>query len=77
MEESSQSDCKEFRIIKLGALEIKDSLQFLNSSLEKMANNLKDKGLKEGKSIKDTFPNTYAYLKKKFIKILMNKHLNC
>ena len=50
--------------IKLGTLEFKDSLQFLNSSLEKLVNNLKDKGVKEGKSIKETFPNTYAYLKK-------------
>ena len=50
--------------IKLGTLEFKDSLSFLNSSLEKLVNNLKDKGIKEGKSIKDTFPNTYAYFKK-------------
>ena len=50
--------------IKLGTLEFKDSLQFLNSSLEKLVKNLKDKGLKEEKSIKDTFPNTYAYFKK-------------
>ena len=53
-----------FISIKLGALEFKDSLQFLNSSLEKLVHNLKDKGVKEGKSIKDTFPNTYAYFKK-------------
>ena len=38
--------------------------RFFNSSLEKLVKNLKDKGLKEGKSIKDTFPNTYAYFKK-------------
>ena len=50
--------------IKLGTLEFKDSLQFLNSSLEKLVKNLKDKGLKEEKSIKDTFTNTYAYFKK-------------
>merc|ERR1712030_297479 len=53
-----------FMSIKLGTIKIKDSLPFLNSSLEKLVKNLKDKGLKEGKSIKDTFPNTYAYFKK-------------
>ena len=55
---------EKFMSIKLGALEFTDSLQFLNSSLEKLVKNLKDKGLKEEKSIKDTFPNTYAYFKK-------------
>merc|ERR1712055_565060 len=55
---------EKFMSIKLGTLEFKDSLQFLNSSLEKLVKNLKDKGLKEEKSIKDTFTNTYAYFKK-------------
>ena len=53
-----------FISIKLGTVEIKDSLSFLNSSLDKLGKNLKDKGEKEGKSIKDTFPNTYSYFKK-------------
>merc|ERR1712208_46795 len=55
---------EKFMSIKLGTLEFKDSLEFLNSSLEKLVKNLKDKGLKEDKSIKDTFPSTYAYFKK-------------
>merc|ERR1711888_581217 len=38
---------EKFMSIKLGTLEFKDSLQFLNSSLEKLVKNLKDKGLKE------------------------------
>ena len=59
-----------FISIKIGALEIKDSLQSLNSSLDKLVKNLKDKGIKEGKSIKDTFPNTYAFFKQNF------KHLD-
>ena len=42
----------------------KDSLSFLNSSLEKLVKNLKDKGVKEGKELKETFPSTYAYFKK-------------
>ena len=50
--------------IKLGTLEFKDSLLFLNSSLEKLVKDLKDKGIKEGKTLKDTFLNTYAYFKK-------------
>ena len=59
-----------FLSIKVGTLEFKDSLQFLNSSLDKLVKNLKDKGVKEGKTLKDTFPNTYAFFKKKF------QHLN-
>ena len=55
---------EKFMSIKLGTLEFKDSSSFLNSSLEKLVNNLKDKGVKEGKSIKETFINTYAYFKK-------------
>ena len=65
-----------FISIKLGTLEIKDSLSFLNSSLDKLVKNLKDKGVKEGKLIKDTFPNTYTYFKKSYHIILMKKHLN-
>ena len=53
------SNLAKFMSIKLGTLEFKDSLQFLNSSLEKLVKNLKDKGLKEEKSIKDTFTSTY------------------
>ena len=47
-------------------MEFKDSLQFLNSSLDKLVKNLKDKGLREGKSLKETFPNTYEYFKRRW-----------
>ena len=55
---------EKFISIQLGPVEFKDSLQFLNSSLDKLVKNLKDKGVKEGKSIKDTFPHIYTYFKK-------------
>merc|ERR1712025_1166553 len=47
-------------------IRIQDSLQFLNYSLDKLVFNLKDKGLKENKSLKDTFPTVYSYFKKKW-----------
>ena len=34
--------------------------------MDKLGSNLKDKGLKENKSLKDTFPTVYSYLKKKW-----------
>ena len=55
-----------FLSIKLGTLEFKDSLQFLNSSLDKLVKNLKDKGCKEKKHVKETFPNTYAFFKQNY-----------
>ena len=57
---------EKFISIKLGSIEFKDSAQFLNSSLDKLVKNLKNKGIKENKPAKDTFPNTYAYFKKKW-----------
>ena len=45
---------------------IKDPLQFFNYSLDKMGSNLKDKGLKENKSMKATFPTVYTYFKKEW-----------
>ena len=47
-------------------IRIQDSLQFLNCSLDILVSNLKDKGLKENKSLKDTFPTMYSYFKKKW-----------
>ena len=67
---------EQFMSIKLGTLEFKDSLSFLNSSLEKLVKNLKDKGVKEGKELKETFPNTYAYLKKDWKNIDEYTHMN-
>ena len=54
---------EKFISIKLGPVEFKDSLQFLNSSLDKLVKNLKDKGVKEGKTLGETFPHTYEYFK--------------
>jgi hypothetical protein len=54
---------EKFISIKLGPVEFKDSLQFLNSSLDKLVKNLKDKGVKEGKTFGETFPHTYEYFK--------------
>ena len=50
--------------IKIGPIEFKDSAQFLSSSLDKLAQNLKTKSEKEGSNLKDAFPNTYQYFKK-------------
>ena len=55
---------EKFTSIKVGSIQFKDSTQFLNSSLDKLVKNLKNKGEKEGKELKDTFPNTFAYFKK-------------
>ena len=55
---------EKFISIQLGPVEFKDSLQFLNSSLDKLVKNLKDKGVKEGKTLGETFPHTYEYFKR-------------
>ena len=57
---------EKFISIKLGSIEFKDSAQFLNSSLDKLVKNLKNKGVEGSTPTKDTFPNTYAYFKKKW-----------
>ena len=49
-----------YTAIKFGSLEIKDSLNFLSSSLDKLVKNLKVKA--EG-SLNQCFPNTYRYFK--------------
>ena len=54
---------EKFTSISVGALEFKDSAQFLSSSLDKLTQNLKKKGEKEGKDLKDTFSNTFQYFK--------------
>ena len=45
---------------------IMDSLQFLKCGLDKQGSNIKDKGLKENKSLKDTFPTVHTYFKKEW-----------
>ena len=57
---------EKFISIQLGPVEFKDSLQFLNSSLDKLVKNLKDKGVKEGKTLGETFPHTYEYFKRRW-----------
>ena len=57
---------EKFISMEIDGVVIKDSLQFLNYSLDKLGSNLKDKGLKENKSLKDTFPTVYSYFKKKW-----------
>ena len=45
---------------------MKDSLQLLNFGLDKLVANLKEKGMKEGKLLKETFSTTYSYFKEKW-----------
>ena len=56
---------EKFISMEIEGVVIKDSLQFLNYSLDKLGSNLKDKGLKETKLLKDTFSTLYSYFKKK------------
>ena len=51
---------EKFTSMNIGPIRIQDSLQFLNYSLDKLVSNLKDKGLKDNKSLKDTFPIVYT-----------------
>ena len=57
---------EKFTAMDIGPIRIQDSLQFLNYSLDKLVSNLKDKGLKDTKSLKDTFPTVYTYFKKEW-----------
>ena len=57
---------EKFISMEIDGVVIKDSLQFLNYSLDKLGSNLKDKGLNENKSLKDTFPTVYSCFKKKW-----------
>ena len=54
---------EKFISLNVEELAFKDSLQFLNSSLEKLVENLADKAIKsEGKlSLEQVFPNLYKY----------------
>ena len=55
---------EKFTSLTIGHIEIKDSLNFMGCSLDKLVSNLKEKGKKEKKTLQETFPNTYAYFKK-------------
>ena len=52
---------EKFTSMNIWPIRIQDTLQFLNYSLDKLVLNLKDKGLKENMSLKDTFPTVYTY----------------
>ena len=52
--------------MNIGPIRIKYSLQFLNYSWEKMVSSLKDNGLKDNMSLRDTFSTLYTYFKKKW-----------
>ena len=45
---------------------MKDSLQFLNCSLDKQVTNLAEKGKKDGKTLMEILPTTYSYFKEKW-----------
>ena len=57
---------EKFLSLRIGSVELKDSCQLLNSSLDKLVNNLKEKGMQENKTLSETFPITYNYFKKKW-----------
>ena len=55
--------------MQIGNIEIKDSLNFMSCSLDKLVSNLNEKGKKENKSLQETFPITYEYFKNKWDKV--------
>ena len=57
---------EKFTSMKIGHIEIKDSLQFMGSSLDKLVSDLREMGKKEKMSLQETFPSTYAYFKKEW-----------
>ena len=56
---------EKFVTFSIGKLQFKDSLQFLNSSLEKLTENLAAKAV-HGTQLEDVFPNLYKYFKDKW-----------
>ena len=54
---------EKFTSLSIGNIEIKDSLNFMGCSLDKLVSNLKEKGKKENMTLKETFPHTYSYFK--------------
>ena len=55
---------EKFVTFSIGNLKIKDSLQFLDSSLDKLVSNLAGK-VKNGKSLQDIFANTWKFFQNK------------
>ena len=56
---------EKFVTFSIGKLQFKDSLQFLNSSLEKLTENLAAKAV-HGTKLEDVFPNLHKYFKEKW-----------
>ena len=57
---------EQFTSMEIDGVMMKDSSQFLNCGLDKLVTNLKEKGMKEGKLLKETFSTTYYYFKEKW-----------
>ena len=57
---------EKFTMMRIGNIQIKDSLNFMSCSLDKLVSNLNEKGKKENKSLQETFPITYEYFKNKW-----------
>ena len=55
--------------MQIGRIKIKDSLQFMSSSLDKLVSDLKEKGKKDNLNIDYTFSTTYKYFKKYWPKV--------
>ena len=49
--------------MEIDGIVMKDSLQFLNCSLQKLVTNLREKGVKEVLTLKEILPTTYSYFK--------------
>ena len=60
---------EKFTSMDIGHIRIQDSLQFLNCSLDKLVSNLREKGGKDNKTLKETFPTAYAYFKREWLHI--------
>ena len=56
---------EKFVSFNIGKLHFKDSLQFLNSSLDKLTQNLTGKAV-NGQTLEDVFPNLHNYFKDKW-----------
>ena len=50
---------EKFTAMEIYGVVMKDSMQFLNCSLDKLVTNLKEKGKKDGKTLKEILPTTY------------------
>ena len=68
LHEDTKIDCiakslEKFTVLKIGHVHIKDSLQFLNTSLDTLVSNLKKYGESRKQPLSQTFKYTYEYFK--------------